>query len=65
MFLIFNKLFLGTVSSGWTSLMVSIWFLSGILLLTIGILGLYMSKVFIEVKNRPIVTKKVWEHNNA
>jgi putative glycosyltransferase len=64
LYLIVNRLFYNTVTSGWTSLMVSIWFLSGVLLLTIGILGLYISKIFQEVKNRPIVEKKFYGKNN-
>ena len=64
-YLVINKLLFGIVSSGWTSLMVSIWFLCGVLFLTIGILGLYISKIFQEVKNRPIVEKRIYgEHNN-
>lgn len=59
-YLVINKLFFDTIASGWTSLMVSIWFLSGVLLLSIGILGLYISKIFIEIKNRPIVEKNIW-----
>jgi putative glycosyltransferase len=62
-FLIISKLLLNNVTSGWTSVMVSIWFLSGVLLLTIGILGLYLSKIFSEVKNRPIIVKKAWQNN--
>lgn len=62
-YLIINKLLFGMVSSGWTSLMVSIWFLCGVLFLTIGILGLYISKIFQEVKNRPIIEKKVYGDN--
>jgi len=63
-YLVVNKLFFGMVSSGWTSLMVSIWFLCGVLFLTIGILGLYISKIFQEVKNRPIIEKKIYRKNN-
>ena len=39
--------------SGWTSLMVSLWFLGGLILFSIGIVALYLSKVFLEVKRRP------------
>lgn len=42
-----------TIELGWTSLIVSIWFIGGVLLLAIGILGLYLSKIYNEVKNRP------------
>lgn len=38
---------------GWTSLMLSIWFCTGILLLALGIIGEYVGKIFLEVKERP------------
>lgn len=38
---------------GWTSLIASIWFLSGLMLLSMGVIGIYLSKVFLEVKGRP------------
>lgn len=39
---------------GYTSLIISIWLLSGIILSTLGIIGLYVGKTFEGVKNRPI-----------
>lgn len=39
---------------GWTSVMVSIYFIGGLLFANMGILGLYIGKVFDEAKNRPI-----------
>lgn len=39
---------------GWTSVMVSIYFIGGLLFANMGIFGLYMGKVFDETKNRPI-----------
>ena len=38
---------------GWTSLIISIWFLAGIIIVLIGIVGLYIGKIFDSVKNRP------------
>ena len=38
---------------GWTSLMLSIWFCTGVLLLALGIIGEYIGKIFLEVKERP------------
>ena len=38
---------------GWTSLMLSIWFCTGVLLLGIGIIGEYVGKIFLQVKKRP------------
>ncbi|MGD9781913.1 MAG: glycosyltransferase family 2 protein [Kiritimatiellia bacterium] len=45
---------LGIPVTGWTSMMVSLWFVAGILLANLGILGLYLGRVFNEVKNRPL-----------
>ena len=39
---------------GWTSMIVSIYFLSGLLLANMGILGLYIGKIFNETKKRPL-----------
>lgn len=39
--------------SGWTSLMLSVWFLGSLILMGLGIVGEYIGKIFIEVKNRP------------
>ncbi len=39
--------------SGWASLMLSVWALGGLLMTSIGIVGEYIGKIFIEVKNRP------------
>lgn len=44
---------LGHVVPGWTSLILSIWFLGGLQLLAIGLVGEYIGKVYIEVKHRP------------
>ena len=54
LYLICRFLFLAIPVAGWTSIMVSIYFLSGLLLAFLGILGLYLGKVFDEVKARPI-----------
>ena len=45
--------FTGHVVAGWTSLILSIWFLGGLQLLAIGMVGQYIGKIYIEVKNRP------------
>lgn len=45
--------FMRHVSSGWSSLMISIWFLGGVQLMSIGIVGQYVGKVYIESKERP------------
>jgi dolichol-phosphate mannosyltransferase len=39
---------------GYSSLIVSIWFLSGVIITTIGITGIYVGKIFDQTKNRPV-----------
>jgi putative glycosyltransferase len=41
------------IIEGWASVMISIWFLSGAVLVSTGLIGLYLSRVYIEVKRRP------------
>ena len=45
--------FLGNTSPGWPSLMASIWFLGGVQLFSIGVVGQYVGKTYIESKSRP------------
>lgn len=45
--------FTGRVVEGWTSLILSIWFIGGIQLLSIGLIGQYIGKIYVEVKHRP------------
>lgn len=45
--------FTGHTIHGWTSLMLSIWFLGALILIAIGIVGEYIAKIFLEVKARP------------
>ncbi|PLS04163.1 glycosyltransferase family 2 protein [Neobacillus cucumis] len=44
---------LGHTESGWTSLVISIWFVGGLQLMGIGIIGEYIGKIYREVKQRP------------
>ena len=53
LYLIVNWLFLARPLSGWTSVMMSIWLLGGLIISFIGIIGIYLSKVFSETKRRP------------
>ncbi|OOM75332.1 glycosyltransferase family 2 protein [Clostridium sp. BL-8] len=45
--------FLGTTVTGWTSLTLSIWMLGGIQLLSLGVIGEYIGKIYNETKRRP------------
>ena len=43
----------GQTNAGWPSLLISLWFIGGIVTTALGITGLYIGKIFIEVKRRP------------
>jgi len=53
-FIIVKTLVFGDPTSGWPSLICIIVFVSGIQLFSIGVIGQYLSKTYLEVKNRPI-----------
>lgn len=38
---------------GWASIMVSIWFLGGLIVFCVGVIGIYLAKIFTEIKQRP------------
>ena len=52
--IIIKTLIFGDPTSGWPSLACIIFMVSGIQLLCIGVIGEYISKMYLEVKNRPI-----------
>lgn len=43
----------GRTIQGWTSLLVSLWFIGGALLVALGVIGEYVGKIYAEVKRRP------------
>ena len=45
--------FSGQTVAGWTSLLVSMWFIGGVILTSIGVIGEYIGKIYREVKRRP------------
>jgi putative glycosyltransferase len=60
-YLIGQWVILGNPIEGWTSLIISVWFLGGINLFFIGLVGLYISKIFAEVKQRPnVIIRQVY-----
>lgn len=58
LFIIARKIIIGDPVQGWASLVCLIIFLGGVQLFTIGILGLYIAKIYLEVKRRPIYIAK-------
>lgn len=52
-YLVFIKFFRGVSVEGWVSIVISIWFIGGLVIFFLGIVGLYIAKIYIEVKARP------------
>ena len=51
---VIHALITGTAAPGWSSLILSIWLVGGFVLVSIGIVGIYIGKIFTEVKHRPL-----------
>ena len=52
-YVIFQKLFSEAAVPGWASTVLPIYFLGGIQLLCLGVVGEYVHRVFVEIKGRP------------
>lgn len=60
--IIYQFFFLSISVPGWASIVASIWFIGGIIIMSIGVIGIYISKIFLEIKNRPLtIIKKIYE----
>lgn len=53
-----HALVAGTAVPGWASVILSIWLIGGLILISIGIVGVYIGKIYKEVKNRPLYNIK-------
>lgn len=63
-YIIIRKLLWGFTLPGFASLTVSIFFLGGVQLIVLGIVGSYIGRIYTEVKGRPLyVVKKEWNRN--
>ena len=51
--LVVNRIFFSAVQSGWTSLIASVWLVGGLNILFLGVIGIYLSKIFTATKQRP------------
>jgi len=54
LFIVFRALFGGASVEGWASLIVAVFFVGGILMILLGILGLYIGRIHSELKGRPL-----------
>lgn len=53
---VLGSLIIHHYSDGWASLMLSVWFIGAVLTLAVGIVGIYIGKIYVEVKHRPLYT---------
>jgi len=58
-YIFFMKIFF-SVQLGFASIVASIWGLGGVMLMSTGIIGFYIAKIFSEVKQRPVIVKKLY-----
>ncbi len=65
LFIVIRTLVFGDPVAGWPSMVCIIIFLGGIQLLSLGVLGEYLSKAYMEIKNRPIYIRKETNIENA
>jgi len=62
LYLIIRKVFFGAILAGWPSLMVTIWLLGGLTIFCVGVIGIYLSRVFMETKERPYtIIRQIYE----
>lgn len=52
-YVLIRKIFFTDFQAGWASLIASIWVLGGLNILCVGVVGLYIGRIFAQVKNRP------------
>jgi putative glycosyltransferase len=65
LYIVIRKLFFGNFMAGWPSLIASIWFLGGIIILSLGVVGIYLSKIFSETKQRPYtIIREIYTHKD-
>ena len=54
LYLVYKAFFYGSPVEGWSSLIVSVYFLGGVIIAILGIIGLYLGKTFDQTKQRPL-----------
>lgn len=54
LYLVVRYFLFGSGVAGWASTMVSVWLVGGLILGTLGVMGLYLGKIFEQVKSRPL-----------
>jgi putative glycosyltransferase len=64
LYIVYRKIIHNITVEGWASILASVWFIGGIIMFTLGIIAIYLSRIFLEVKNRPLtVIRQVYRVN--
>ena len=65
-YLIVRVIFFQTLLAGWPSLIISVWLLGGLTIFCLGLIGLYVSRIFSETKDRPYtIIRRIHEAERA
>jgi putative glycosyltransferase len=64
-YMFLSVLIAGSAVPGWASVMISVWFLGGLIILFLGVIGTYIAKIFIETKNRPLTIVRAVHRNET
>ena len=59
-----NKWIYGAEIEGWASIMASVWLIGGVIIFFIGVIAIYLSKIFLEIKDRPLSIIKTVHRKN-
>ena len=63
LYLLFLYVSHGSIPEGYTSLIVSVWLLGGLIIFSVGIVAIYLSVMFTEIKHRPFsIIRQRYEH---
>jgi putative glycosyltransferase len=66
LYLVIRKLFYADIIAGWTSVMVSIYLMGGFIMCALGIIGIYLSKIYSEIKGRPYsIIKNLYQYRTS
>ena len=66
LYLVAVRLFFGQPPSGFTALIVSVWFLGGLIMFSLGVIAIYVSVIFVETKNRPYsIIRHIYERDGS
>jgi putative glycosyltransferase len=65
-YLLTARMFFDITVDGWTSLITSLWFLGGLTIFFLGVVGIYLSRIYTETKSRPrTLVREVYRRSSA